>query len=305
MSYNKATLEYGVKIFYGCTRILAETLTKDAVENRTHWFANNSATPSASYAPISTRDLRLKGYIGADWEFVVNFTLEPLTGRLDCAAALPEYDSIVADYNYFEETYVKILTTDFKVNFPLLSSDVDIYGQPHYTVHANYPSDVSFKFVLRDELWRNYLTEATLRSCYFLLIDEGIPETYGIRAFEGPIWSDEQGSLYKGASPFLPIKLLVQQFGLYSLEDQGSITAKSNYLGGGVWTQITSTGHGLSTDDWVVISGCTEPAYNGTWKIIKVDANNFRIHVTYTATSSTGIWNYPANIAWGFFAAST
>lgn len=300
MTYNRVIEEYGVSIYYGCDRISEETLSNDAVNDHVFWFA---------HAPVSTRDLRLKGYIGADWEYIVNFDLEPLTGRLTAAAALPAYDSVDAWYNYYNSYELRILTVDFKVESPSLVSDLDIWGQPHYTVHANYPSDVNFKLVLRSEPQRNWLTESTLRSCYFLLIDKGIPETYGIRAYEGPIWSSEQASLYKGASPFLPIKLMVQQFGLYSLETGDTILSVTNAGAGYVnlWTNNILSAYGdLDIGDWITVTGTTN--YNGTWQIhdlIDMDPNYaIQVKIAYV-TSQTGAWVRDENIRWGYWSASS
>lgn len=279
-----------IYIYWGCSRETDEELTQDAVETDTWWFDNT---------PVSTKNLRLIGTSGADEEFIVNFDLEPLTGRLTIDAAVDPvggYDSISASYNYYDDLEIDIMTTNYKVTMPSLSSELDIFGQPHYQVHNQYPNNVTFNIVLERESSRNLLTEAMFRACYFLLLDKGTGATYGVRAFEGPIESDEQGSLYKGASHTLPIKLDVQQFGLVDEEATGAITAAENPGGG--YTSFVSGAHGLATGDWVVITGTT--SYNGTWKVTYLDDNNFKIQTAFVA-NETGTWTKPEEIQWGFF----
>lgn len=49
-------------------------------------------------------------------------------------------------------------------------------------------------------------------------------------------------------------------------------------------TLTTSTAHGLSTGDFITVSGATPSAYNGTFSITKVDATSF----TYTMATDPG-----------------
>jgi hypothetical protein len=201
-----------VTIYFGNTRLTGKTLTPDPAatpDDHLFYFANT---------PVSTRNLRLIGTVGADTEYIVNYDLEPISGALTVDAALPAYDSIDADYFYYTNLTdgLDILVKDYHVTFPKHSSVIDIFGQPHFQDQNNYPYNVNFKVVLTSEDQRNLLTQAMFWNHYFILIDKNFDASYGHRAFEGPIWSDEQGSMYKGASYLLPIELNVQQFGSYN-----------------------------------------------------------------------------------------
>jgi len=273
-----------IYIYWGCSAYIEdETLTADGAEDRVAWFANT---------PVSTRNLRVVGYIGADWEFVVNFDLEPLTGRLVYSGDLPIYDSVHVWYYYYEDYEFDILTTQYKVTFPKWSADVDIFGQPRYADHNNYPHAVNFNMVLDTEVLRNLLSEAMFLGCYFLLIDKGIPEEYGIRAIEGPLWSDQQGSIYKGASYQLPIELQVQQFGGYDLELTGTITGSAGVL----MTLLAMPAHGLSEGDWFEVTDTV--SYNGVWYAYVADADNVNIN-TAPVGNEAGNWIRHPQIEWG------
>ncbi|MDP8286967.1 MAG: hypothetical protein RAP03_09820, partial [Candidatus Electryonea clarkiae] len=53
---------------------------------------------------------------------------------------------------------------------------------------------------------------------------------------------------------------------------------------------VTDVAHGLSVDDSIIISGCSDAAYNGTFTVLTVPtANTFTITAEYTA-SDTGYW---------------
>ena len=279
-----------VSLYWGCSVYVEnETLTKDAVETDTHWFANY---------PVSTRRLRVVGFIGADWEFVVNFDLEPLTGRLTVAAALPEYDSIHAWYHYYDNIELKVITTNYQVTFPKWVSEIDIWGQPRFADHNNYPHAVNFNIVMATESARNLLTESMFNGCYFLVLDINTPEEFGLKVFEGPLWSDQQGSIFKGASYLLPIEVQPQQFGRYEPERSGIITGTANLPAGQVQF-TTSAAHGFSADDWVVITGTA--SYNGTWKLVTASSDTtFEIVILWVA-NETGAWLSPTQIIWGGF----
>lgn len=278
-----------ISLYWGCSEFVSnETLTKDTIETDTHWFANY---------PVSTRRLRVIGYIGADWEFIVNFDLEPLTGRLTVAAALPEYDSVHAWYYYYDQVELKVITTQYQVTFPKWVAEIDIFGQPRFADHNNYPHAVNFNIVMDTESARNLLSESMFLGCYFLVLDKNIPETYGLRAFEGPLWSDQQGSLFKGASYLLPIEVQTQQFGAYEPERSGTITDTAD-PGGGLTQITTAAAHGFSAGDWVVITGTT--SYDGTYEIESTsDPLTFEIPFNWVADDETGAWLSPAQIEWG------
>ena len=65
----------------------------------------------------------------------------------------------------------------------------------------------------------------------------------------------------------------------------GAITAFANY-GGTVSGTVKATcnNHGLSTGEIVTIAGTTN--YNGTYKVTKIDANNFYFTATWVATNT-------------------
>lgn len=279
-----------INLYWGFTRVWNEALTQDPVETDTWWFANS---------PVSTKDLRLVGTEGADSEFIVNFDLEPLSGRLTIAAAVDQpggFDSISASYFYYLNVEVSIITKNYKVEFPRLTSEVDIFAQPHYQVHNAYPHKVTFKIALTEERQRNLLSEAVFRAAYFIMLDKGIGTTYGVRAYEGPLWSDEQSSINKGMSYMLPIELMCQQFGSVRAEATGLVEA--TWDAGGGETNVTSTGHGLVTGQWVTISGTT--SYNGTWQIENIGAVTFRIKMAFVG-NETGEWIRNEEIRWGFW----
>ena len=66
----------------------------------------------------------------------------------------------------------------------------------------------------------------------------------------------------------------------------GTITATSTSAGSSV--NVTSTAHGLTTDDRITISGTT--TYDGTYSITLVDANTFTISATNSTSTETGSW---------------
>ena len=66
----------------------------------------------------------------------------------------------------------------------------------------------------------------------------------------------------------------------------GTITATSTSAGSSV--NVTSTAHGLTTDDRITISSTT--SYDGTYSITLVDANTFTISATNSTSTETGSW---------------
>lgn len=212
MSYRALLKGTKIAIYFGHTRETDEALTVNPGDDHEWTFDNY---------PVSTKNLRLIGTFGGEQEFIINYSLEPLTGTLTIPATLPAYTSIAASYFYYVNTAdgANILVQDYRVEFPRPTADIDIFGQPHYQIHNNYPHKVSFKVVLTNELQRNLLTEAMFFSYYFIVIDKNIGATYGLRAYEGPLWSNEQGSIKKGMGPLLPIELMVQNFGSYDEDD--------------------------------------------------------------------------------------
>ena len=66
----------------------------------------------------------------------------------------------------------------------------------------------------------------------------------------------------------------------------GTITATSTSAGASV--NVTSTAHGLTTDDRITISSTT--SYDGTYSITLVDVNTFTISATNSTSTETGSW---------------
>lgn len=233
-------------------------------------------------------------------EFVVNIDLEPITGRLTLAAHLPVYTTVKSSYYSYADIDggVNLLTKNFKVNFPKQQSELDIFGQPKYAVHNNYPHTVSYRLVILNELARNLFTEATFNSMYFILIDNNLPGGFGLRAYEGPLWSNEQGSINKGASNLVPFELNVEQFGMFEGNDPVDISSCAD-PGGGLTQIVTQQEHGLEVDDWVTITGTT--SYNGFWKVFSTSHPNAYEIATAWIADETGVSNQEDQIRWGFW----
>ena len=66
----------------------------------------------------------------------------------------------------------------------------------------------------------------------------------------------------------------------------GTITATSTSAGESV--NVTSTAHGLTTDDRITISSTT--SYDGTYSITLVDVDTFTISATNSTSTETGSW---------------
>ena len=66
----------------------------------------------------------------------------------------------------------------------------------------------------------------------------------------------------------------------------GTITATSTSAGATV--NVTSTSHGLITDDRITISSTT--SYDGDYDVTLVDANTFTISATNSTSTETGSW---------------
>jgi hypothetical protein len=65
------------------------------------------------------------------------------------------------------------------------------------------------------------------------------------------------------------------------LNYQESVTITSS----GTTATVAHTGHGLATDDWVLIEGANEEAYNGSYQITVTGANAYTYTMTETASS--------------------
>jgi hypothetical protein len=72
----------------------------------------------------------------------------------------------------------------------------------------------------------------------------------------------------------------------------GSITKFTDQGGGTV--RVSSTGHGLSSGDFVSISGTTN--YNGVFEIQSVQTDDFDITTAFISDDATGTWDEPSYI---------
>jgi hypothetical protein len=86
--------------------------------------------------------------------------------------------------------------------------------------------------------------------------------------------TDVDQNLLSGARVYLPV---TSGAGGYPFEDSVTITQTAGTA------TVTHTGHGLSTNQWVVIMGANEAAYNGVKQITVTTANAY----TFTIDSGT------------------
>lgn len=283
------------------------------------WVGDESGGPAAwiissgqnlktywlEHFPVNTDDLRLIGFIGADWAFLGNFDLEPLTGRITIPDIYPAFDEIHAWYTHYINFEISMLTKDFMVPLPRATPEIDVARKPIYTKGTRYPSTVDFKMVLVNEHQRNLLTESILHNYNFLLLDTGIPEQYGLRAYEGGMVSDEQGSMFKGYSYLMPTVLEVQQFGLVDRAIDGLVTGLAiGSLGAGYTAVAVGTSTLLNVGDWITITDCTDNQYDGTWEIQAVVGVEVDIARVYGGFTETGSWEKKQMIDWTAFHAS-
>lgn len=279
-----------ISIYFGHTRHSNESLTLDPylADDHTWYFA---------HTPVSQKNLRLLGTKSGNNSFIVNYTLEPLTGKLVVDSSLPAYDSIAAWYFSYTDYELDVLTKGWKPISRTPSPEIDIFGKPWYTVHNFYPAYIDFRIVITSEAQRALLTEPMFKASYFIAIDKGIPQEYAQRAYEGPIYSDEQLSMYKGYSNLIPTKLFVQGFGKYTPSIEGPVISFQNPGGG--QTNVVAPTHGLSANDIVTITGASY--YNGTYVVQAiVDANVFTITKVWSGTE--GAWfSKSGEINWKFW----
>lgn len=284
-----------VSIYWGNTIETDETLTPDAIEAGVYW---------TDHFPVNLdpRYWRIIGWIGVKWAFLGNVTIEPLTGRIELFAGYPAFDSVHLDYSHYVNMEIDIITKDYKTPLPRNAGEPDVFGQIRRAKLNRAPATVDFKWVLTNENLRNLLSESIMKNYNFLLLDNNIDETYGLRAFEGGFVSDEQGSMYKGEDYLLPLTMEVDQFGIIDARVATSFDSAADdvtplgwtNLGTGTWPYFTD----LSTGDWITITGSTY--YNGTWKIVKTDDYLIRIHFAFDDDDS-GTVIRPQQIDWSHF----
>jgi len=180
--------------------------------------ALNNVSPSVwefPHVPVSTQNLIIIGTLAGVSRVVVNYTLEPIQGTLTMDAAYPAFASVVASfYQYGVE--IKVLTRDLQVEYTSPNYEMSIYGEPVYVLSKTFPTKLSFNVVLTAENQRNLLTQAVENGWFFLVIDNNTLATYGIRAWEGPITSNDVSSFFKGKPYLLPIVIPVAQHGMYN-----------------------------------------------------------------------------------------
>lgn len=206
-------MRYGchIQAWYGHTRVTLAPMVQDGGDDHKWFFYGNEATPLAHY-PISTKNLIVIGTKSGVSRVLVNYTIEPITGYIIIPASFPVFDSITASYYYYTNLGT-ILTQSFMPNYNDHPSEMEIGGQPVYTIFKNFPGSLEFKMVLSQESDRHVLIETLEEAYYVLVLDNQVDTNYGLRAYEGPIQSNEVGAFQKGASYLLPIKVEVCQAG--------------------------------------------------------------------------------------------
>ena len=290
-----------VSVYWGNTLATDETLTADAVEVHNPGVAGGVYW--TDHFPVNTdaRYWRMIGWVGAEWAFIENFDLEPLTGRITLFNGYPIFDSVHLWYSYYINYEFDIPTKDYKTPLAQNPGEPDVFGQTRRTKLNRYPATVDFKWILFNESVRNLLTESMMKNYNFLLLDNNIDETYGLRAFEGGFVSDAQGSIFKGESYLMPMIMEVEQFGIVDLGASGVVGSLAD-AGDGIHTNVGTGVHGLSSGDWITISGlATHTSCNGTWKITIVNPSTVQIAVVWGGATDTGLWHKHQEIDWSHF----
>lgn len=278
-----------LSIYFGNTRRTADVLTADPFgDDHIFYFP---------YYPVSTRKLWIQGYYGGSWHWILNYQIEPLNGKLTVAAHLPAYTQVKANYFRYVNYELDILTKNFKPIPRTPQADIDCWNQAHYTIHNFYPDRLEFGIVGTRESQRALFTEAMFFAYYFIIIDKGIPQEYAMRAYEGPLFSEEQLSMYKGYSNVMPSTCYIQEFGKYTPEILKRISSFQNPGGGK--TNVVVPLHGLVAGETIVIYGSTH--YNGTYQVDAiVDENVITIDTAYVA-DDTGWCRRNDYITWNFW----
>ena len=83
----------------------------------------------------------------------------------------------------------------------------------------------------------------------------------------------------KNPIQFVAVTVWATATGNLPHEDSVSITSS------GTTATVSHTAHGLSTDQWVEIAGCTQTEYNGIWQITKIDDNSYSYTFPGSGTS--------------------
>jgi hypothetical protein len=166
------------------------------------------------HVPVSTQNLIVIGTLAGVSRVLVNYDLEPIQGTLTMSTDYPAFDSVVASFYHYVAS-AKVLTKDFQVEYTAPGFEQNIYGKPVYVLSMQFPTKLTFNVILSAENQRNLLTESVENGYFFLVIDNNTVATYGIRAWEGPIFSNDISSFFKGKPYLLPITLNVAQHGFY------------------------------------------------------------------------------------------
>lgn len=130
------------------------------------------------------------------------------------------------------------------------------------------------------------------RRCNFInQMDRSVRSPRGARFGDGLNQPSTQldGSVSVGAST-----ITVDATTGFSTPSTGIVTAYSDVGQRGKKVTCTSTGHGLSNENKIEISGTT--SYNGTFKVLEVATDTFVIHATFVADDATGTWYKPEYI---------
>jgi len=292
-----------VSVYWGNTLATDETLTADAVEVHDPGVAGGVYW--TDHFPVNTdaRYWRMIGWVGAEWAFIENFDLEPLTGRITLFNGYPIFDSVHLWYSYYINYEFDIPTKDYKTPLAQNPGEPDVFGQTRRTKLNRYPATVDFKWILFNESVRNLLTESMMKNYNFLLLDNNIDETYGLRAFEGGFVSDAQGSIFKGESYLMPMIMEVEQFGIVDLGESGSVGSLAIGHGGAAYTSVALGSNTVTLGEWITITNCTNAGYNGTYKVKYVDPSNDNvdIEIAFGGFTETALWHKHQEIDWSHF----
>ena len=186
--------------FYGSVLHTAESLSGSG----TDW--------TFTYTPVSQQGLRLIGTNDSGTGFILNYTLEPISGQL----TLPEsWNSVTATYNEYLGQFQFLCESETfgpKTTRPVQRQSM--WGNYHTTIPNLKPSSVPFTVVRTTpgETVLNLLATSVTRARWFLLMDLASE-----KAYEGHLISDRSLSVNKGYEPFIPCELLVENFGSFSI----------------------------------------------------------------------------------------
>lgn len=204
--------------YFGNSGTVGEGLTGAGTE----WFFAN--TPIVS----NMDDIRLLGSRSGVPFFIVNFEVEPLSGKLTVNSTdATGLTAITANYqSYLGLTQFVVSTGSFVPGFSTPTPRQDIGGMWHYTRKNTYPQNLNFNIIQNFDniAFKLFASDAIVKSEQFLVIDLITRRTY-----EGFLTSPQMLTVQKGEDPLIPVTLFVQPFGKYDVDtDEIDWTADKN-----------------------------------------------------------------------------